>query len=293
MFAELIRRSPRRAYLVLAGLVALALVSVTGCASNHYGSSYYDQAEMDDVEYLSSYGVWVYVPSFGMVWSPDVVPGWQPFYYGHWIWTSDGWAWASYEPYGWLVYHYGYWGFTPDFGWFWVPGDTWYPACVQWYTFGNYVGWAPIPPPGIAWLDPWDPYDVNVWIVIDIDNFTSEDVGRHRVERPISRDMVNRRTVLRRAPEVSRIENATRRDVPVVKVREQTVNVRRRAAAEQPAVGKRAETELRKMTLPTKERRRVEKHAPRVEKEVLTRRKSDSAPPKRSSEEKRDSRKRK
>ena len=98
----------------IAGIAALLLLLIAGCAPAPYHSSYYDQAEMDDVEYLSAYGMWIYMPSYGSVWCPDVVAGWQPFYYGHWIWTADGWAWASYEPYGWLVYHYGFWGFRPD-----------------------------------------------------------------------------------------------------------------------------------------------------------------------------------
>jgi len=299
MVTEMTHGLPRRALLVLAGLTALALVGLTGCAPARYQSSYYDQAGIDDVQYLSSYGEWVYIPSYGTVWSPDVVMGWQPFYYGHWIWTVDGWAWASYEPYGWLVYHYGFWGYRPDIGWFWVPGDTWYPARVEWYTFGNYAGWAPLPPPGIVWLDPWDPYDIDVWIVIDADNFASEDVGRYRVERSIYQERVDRRTAARNAPDASEIENVTRKRVPVVEVREQQNYMRHRTVPEPPAAGdrtvqappasgKRTETELKKMILPTAEKRKVEKHAPRVEKEVLTRRKAEEAPAKRSSEEKQD-----
>jgi hypothetical protein len=292
MFTERANGLPKRTLLLLAGLMALALICLTGCASTQYQSSYNDQAEIDDVQYLSSYGEWVYLPSFGTVWCPDVVMGWQPFYYGHWIWTSNEWAWASYEPYGWLVFHYGFWGYTPEIGWFWVPGDTWYPARVQWYTFGNYAGWAPIPPPGIVWLDPWDPYDVNVWIVIDVDNFESENVGGYRIERPISRGIVDGRTMLRRAPDVREIENATRRKVPVVEVREQQTNMRHRTVSVPPASSERVETRLRKMVLPSAEKRKVEKNASRVEKEVLTRRRGDAAPPKKASEEKRDTRKR-
>ena len=142
-------------------------------------------------------------------------------------------------------------------------------------------------------MDPWDPYDVNVWIVIDADNFTSENVGRYRVERQIYRERVDRRTILERAPDVREIENATRKRVPVVEVREQPINVRHRTVSVPPASGERSETELKKMILPTAEKRKVEKHAPRVEKEVLTRRKVDAEPSKKSSEEKQDTTKRK
>ena len=284
---------PGRKFLVFSGLMALALILLAGCASTRYQTPYIGQGEIDDVQYLSSYGEWVYIPTFGTVWRPDVVPGWQPFYYGHWIWTSDDWAWASYEPYGWLVYHYGFWGYSPEIGWFWVPGDTWYPARVQWYIFEDYVGWAPIPPQGIVWLDPWDPYDINVWIVIDMDDFTSENVGRYRVERPIYREIASHRTILERAPDVREIESVIRRKVPVVEVREQPINIRHRTVSVPPTSYEWGDTELKKMVLPTVEKRKVEKHAPRVEKEVLTRRKVDAAPPKKSSEEKQDTTKRK
>ena len=284
---------PGRVLLVLAGLMALALLFLSGCASTRHQSSYNGQAEIDDVQYLSSYGEWVYVPAFGTVWCPNVVSGWQPFYYGHWIWTSDDWAWASYEPYGWLVYHYGFWGHSPEIGWFWVPGDTWYPARVQWYIIGDYAGWAPIPPPGIVWLDPWDPYIVNVWIVIDIDNFTSEDVGQYRVDRPVYREIASRRTIIKRAPDVREIEGVTMRKVPVVEVRKQPVNIRHRRVTVPPSTNERVDADLKMMVLPKPEKRKVEKQAARVEKEVLTRRKANAAPPERSSEERQDTTKRK
>jgi hypothetical protein len=295
---------PGRTLLVLVGLMGLALIGLMGCAPARYPSSYDDQAEIDDVQYLSSYGVWVYVPSYGTVWRPDVVPGWQPFYYGHWIWTDDDWVWASYEPYGWLVYHYGFWGYDPGIGWFWVPGDAWYPARVQWYIFDDYIGWAPIPPPGIVWLDPWDPYDIDVWIVVEIDDFSNEDVGRYVVERPVYREISAPRTIIKRAPDVREIESATMRKVPVVEIREQPARVRHRAVQErpepgerteqaQPAAKERSDVELKRMVLPAVEKRKVEKQAERVEKEVLTRRKADEAPPERSSEDKRDTSKNK
>ena len=299
MRTDRICKSQARTPLVIAAMMILVFVFLSGCAPSRYPSSYNDQAEIDDVEYLSSYGDWVYLPAFGTVWSPDVVIGWQPFYYGHWIQTIDGWTWASYEPYGWLVYHYGFWGYRPDIGWFWVPGDTWYPARVDWYTFGDYTAWAPIPPPGIAWVDPWDPYDINVWVVVDINDFTSENIGRYRVERPIYQERVNRKIVSERAPSTREIEDSTRKRVPVVEIQEQPNYMRHRTLPERPSSnertgktpptsGEREKTELKKMVLPRVEKRKVEKHAPRVEKEVLKRRNSDDAPSRKSSEGKQD-----
>lgn len=284
MYAERAHGLSKRIFLVFFGLTAAVLICLTGCASTLYQSSSNLQADVDDVQYLSSYGEWVQAPSYGMVWRPDVVSGWGPFYYGHWIWTSNGWAWTSYEPYGWLVFHYGFWGYEPGLGWFWVPGNTWYPARVQWYTFGNYTAWAPIPPPGVVWPDPWDPYDYNVWIVVDVDDLTNEYIGRHRVERPVYREIVNRRTIVKRAPGVREVEKVTRKKMPVVKVREKPVNVRARTASVPPASGQSGDTKLKKMVLPKVEKRRVEKHASEVEREVLIRRKVQTAPAKKTTE---------
>lgn len=297
MFTKRAQGLSKRIYRVLPGLMALVLICLTGCATTMHQQPIGDEAYIDDVEYLSAYGAWADYPSYGLVWLPDVVPGWEPFYYGHWIWTDDGWAWTSYEPYGWLVYHYGYWGYEPGFGWFWVSGDTWYPARVQWYTFGSYAAWAPYPPPSMVWPDPWDPYDVNVWIVVDIDNFTNENIGRHRIKQPVYRQMVQGRTVVKRPPDVKHVERVTQRTVPTVRVREQETTVRSRAVSKQPATIQRREptpkrvvspeTEKRKVdskqpatvqrreparkrvVLPQAEKRRVEKHASRVEREVL------------------------
>ena len=281
MFTKRAHGFSKRIYQVFPGLMALVLICLTGCATTMHQPSGGVQSYVDDVEYLSAYGGWVDYPPYGVVWLPDVVPGWEPFYYGHWIWTGDGWAWTSYEPYGWLVYHYGYWGYQPRFGWFWVPGDTWWPARVQWYTFGDYAAWAPLPPPSIVWPDPWDPYDVNVWIVVDIDDFTDENIGRHRIKKPISRDIVAHKTVVRRAPDVKQVERVSERTVPTIRIREQETNIQPRAAKKQPATVQRREPTLKKMVLPKTEKRKVEKHAVQVEREVLkSREKTPSQPEK-------------
>ena len=285
MFTEREVRVTRNLPLVLFGLFALVLIGLTGCASTMYRSGGSIQAEMDDVEYLSSYGDWVYIQPFGSVWRPAVIAGWAPYYYGHWIWTSAGWTWTSYEPYGWLVFHYGNWGYRPGIGWFWVPGDTWYPASVQWYTFGSYAAWAPMPPPGVIWPDPWDPYDVDVWIVINVVDFTKEDIGRHRIARPAYRDVAHRQSVVKRAPEVRHVETLIKKKVPVVEVRktpasirtrrtsEPTRTVRQREANSSTRSADRSGTTLKRIVLPQSETRRVEKRAKQVEREVVTRKK--------------------
>ena len=90
------------------------------------------------------------MPSYGEVWAPDGVPrDWRPYEYGHWVYTDDwGWYWVSddvEDDWGWVVYHYGRW--IHDRGaWFWVPGDEWAPAWVDWRYGGDDIGWAPLPP---------------------------------------------------------------------------------------------------------------------------------------------------
>jgi hypothetical protein len=270
------------------GLVTPGLLGLVGCASTAYQSSGSVSSEIDDGAYLSSYGEWFEVRPYGMVWRPYVVADWEPFYYGHWMWTADGWAWTSYEPYGWLVYHYGYWGYQPGIGWFWVPGDVWSPARVQWCTFDEYAAWAPIPPPGITWIDPWDPYDVNVWIVVDIDLFTNENIGRYRVVRPPHREIVMSRTIRREPPDVRRVERSSGEEVPQRRIDMRTVRVRRPSVSDQATAAKKSDSEVKRMVLPRSEERKVEKHAPTVERKVLTPKKNEPVRQKESSERKRE-----
>jgi hypothetical protein len=101
---------------------------------------------------LNSYGTWVRVPEYGMVWRPNVNTSgdWAPYRSGRWIWRGNDYVWISYESWGWVPYHYGRWAVASGFGWFWVPpirGDVyWGPGYVGWYRTGSYIGWTPLAP---------------------------------------------------------------------------------------------------------------------------------------------------
>jgi len=96
---------------------------------------------------LSPYGQWVAREGYGMVWVPNVAPGWRPYTAGHWAYTDQGWAWVADESWGWAPFHYGRWYYDGGINnWAWVPGYTWAPAWVDWRHGGGYLGWAPLPP---------------------------------------------------------------------------------------------------------------------------------------------------
>jgi hypothetical protein len=175
---------------------------------------------------LSQYGDWVRIDPFGVVWCPYVDASWQPFYDGRWIWTGDGWAWDSYEPFGDLVYHYGYWYRDPNIGWFWVPGSEWSPARVEWYSYGDYSGWAPLPPPNMYWPDPWDNFTFNVWIVVPFGDFCDDHVGHHGLDRPRYRDVFRRDMVEKRAPDVHRVETVTHRQFAPERIARRPMDIR-------------------------------------------------------------------
>ncbi len=145
VFAEKMRESSHRMNLEIVSLLFAGLFIVSGCIPASYEGG--GQEPVNDVQYLESYGEWFEMPPYGFVWHPFVVRDWAPFSHGHWMWTNDGWAWVSYEPFGWLVYHYGFWDYRREIGWFWIPGDEWSPARVEWYTSDDYCAWAPLPPP--------------------------------------------------------------------------------------------------------------------------------------------------
>jgi hypothetical protein len=99
---------------------------------------------------LSPYGTWVNISDQGWAWQPNVVviqSSWQPYSdAGRWLWTDCGWYWGSDYTWGWAPFHYGRWWRAPRWGWVWFPGNQWAPSWVTWRTYGDYCGWAPLPP---------------------------------------------------------------------------------------------------------------------------------------------------
>jgi len=286
MLRALEYRMPKRICLLILGLITLAALVAPQDASAVRRQSRISagiQVDIGDYDYLSDYGEWMELPQYGVVWHPYAVADWSPFFHGHWSWTYNGWAWISYEPFGWLVYHYGYWYHRPHIGWFWVPGRVWSPARVHWYTFGGYCAWAPIPPPGHYWPDPWDRHDTNVWIVININNFADEHVGHHRIDRPFDRDgrdgrydrdVMRRGPVTRSAPPVSLVERAVNRRIPMVKIEKEREYIRPTQPRKPLRTTATPGGKAKRMITPERDLDKVRQNAPKVEREVLTPRKS-------------------
>jgi hypothetical protein len=262
-------RMPRKGIaLVLFAFIALVALGLPRAAPAAVRIHAGVNIGVGDYDYLSDYGEWIDLPPFGAVWHPYVVEDWEPFYHGHWSWTNDGWAWISYEPFGWLVYHYGYWYRNPRVGWFWIPGTMWSPARVEWYTFGDYCGWAPLPPPHYSWRDPWSHPAFNVWVVVNIHDFADENIGRHRISGPFPRETYRRGIGVRKAPGIRDVERYTQRQIPMVRISRERVNMRPKE--NRPARYSRPREEERmRMVLPESEMNRVKQHAPEVERNVL------------------------
>ncbi len=105
-------------------------------------------------EALAPYGQWLQHNRYGLVWRPSRVERtWRPYTNGRWVLTDDGYVFETDEPWGWATYHYGNWQNTPEHGWIWIPGRTWYPHTVTWRANDEHVGWAPVPPPDVANAD--------------------------------------------------------------------------------------------------------------------------------------------
>ena len=129
---------------------AIAIVSLSASVVTASLTPAIAQVSGEFQQALEPYGEWRRNARWGDVWVPDQRPrGWRPYSVGHWIYTDDwGWYWISDDDeadWGWVTYHYGRW--IHDRGtWFWVPGNDWGPAWVDWRRSDSYVGWAPLPP---------------------------------------------------------------------------------------------------------------------------------------------------
>jgi hypothetical protein len=230
---------------LLFGMIAVALFFQFGCVPASYESAAGTQNVNDDVNYLAAYGDWQTLAPYGMVWCPNVVSDWQPFSYGHWTWSDDGWAWVSYEPFGWLVYNYGNWYYSQDIGWFWVPGDTWSPAQVEWYSFGDYTAWAPLPPPNLFWPDPWEGTGGNIWVIVNVSHLTDENVGQRRLKTPVTRDIVEREGLVKRPPAIERVQVLEKRTIQPVRIEKRRVEIRPQAPQTPPEAVRKQNPETR------------------------------------------------
>ncbi|MGA2989986.1 MAG: DUF6600 domain-containing protein [Candidatus Korobacteraceae bacterium] len=137
-------------------------------------------------EDLDTYGAWRVVPTYGPVWYPsDVVAGWAPYRYGHWVWISPwGWTWVDDAPWGFAPFHYGRWVWWGG-AWGWCPGPVvvgirplYAPALVAWFggpRFGVAVGFGGI---GVGWFPlgwgepfvPWYHYGPRYFRTVNITN---------------------------------------------------------------------------------------------------------------------------
>lgn len=223
-------------------------------AQSEYADSAYDEALIHTpadyamFDELGPYGAWYETPEYGVIWRPVVSAGWQPYVYGYWIWTSYEWMWVSYEPFGWATYHYGNWWLDPVLGWIWIPGYTWAPCPVDWFYMDGYLGWAPLPPPGCAWDDPWvdEGKYKDGWVVVETGKFKDVDVGEKRVAPERFKSAYRTGTAVRKAPDTRTIERATRQVISETNVRIDTRRV--------------GDHELRKVVLPSREQQIVDRH---------------------------------
>ncbi len=79
-----------------------------------------------------------------------------------------------------MVYHYGRWAFDRGLGWFWVPGDEWAPAWVDWRYGGDNVGWAPLPPDDL--IDTYDEQP-DYWVFVPLRYIGAPRLRTHFVPR--------------------------------------------------------------------------------------------------------------
>ncbi len=294
------RKSTKPTIIWSIGLLSALIILVSaGCAYEAAVGSDYDNTP-DDYSYLAQYGTWTDVAPFGSVWVPSVAPGWEPFTYGHWVNSDQGWAWVSYEPYGWLVYHYGNWDYKPDVGWFWVEGDTWSPAQAQWVDYDDYVGWAPIPPDGVEWPDPWNESDFHPWVMVTLNDFDSDNIHHDMLRRPPEPRDLDRQDVFHRPADLGRIESFKGEELPPMKLERRDIPVfmhpdqfglhgEDRDHFEENHRGEGGNREIRdhdrhenhgtqlsRMALPEEERARVERHRRDFNQHVLVNRDNGS-----------------
>lgn len=186
--------------------------------AEHSASARYVSDDVVGYEDLDANGGWRPVPEYGNVWFPNnVVVGWAPYRYGHWVWIAPwGWTWVDDAPWGFAPFHYGRWVVVGGV-WGWVPSPprpvvvgavyvrpVYAPALVAWvggphFGVGLAVGSAPAA--GVAWfpLGPRDvycpSYHVSQTYVTNVNVSNTVIVNRTQVTNVYNNVYVNKTTV--------------------------------------------------------------------------------------------------
>lgn len=247
----------RQSRTVLVAFFVCVWFALLGCAYQSTQEGYGYNEDQDSFAFLDAYGGWIYVANYGKVWRPDVPEYWEPFQFGYWGYTDDGWTWISYEPFGWMVCHYGYWAYQQDVGWFWIPGYTWSPARVRWFYFDDYVGWAPLPPPGAFLPDPWEEREFRVWNFVRMQDFRRDDVDRFIVRSMPGERRSGRARGFERPPDVRDVEKYSHEPVRKIRGQRETVTVGGR--------------QFQKLLLPREERERIRPYEEHFRQETMRR----------------------
>ena len=237
-------------------IIAFSFLLVSGCSYTENQNAMNESAPNGyNLNDLNNYGEWLHITQYGDVWRPYVVSDWMPFENGHWIYGDGDWSWISYEPFGWIVYHYGFWYNDAAYGWVWIPSDnSWSPARIKWIEYDDYIGWAPLPPPGVVYSEPWVTRASHYWEVIRKKDFDQEDVGNYRVKNPI-RNMINGNGFSYTSPAKNIIETSTGRNIEQIKLRREDVTIHKK--------------EFTRIILPPAEVEKVERNSTRIMEEVL------------------------
>lgn len=184
---------------ILSGLaicLGLGAGLARGAAEVQFSAGITLSSKADFYAPLTPYGTWVDVRTYGRCWHPArVEAGWRPYCNGDWEWTDCGWYFASDDPWAWACYHYGRWFQDPQLGWVWVPDVEWAPSWVYWREGGDYIGWAPCPPAGIAIAPAF-------FVFVDVHHF-------HERIRP-NTIIVNNTTIINRTRLIQDIRPETR-----------------------------------------------------------------------------------
>ena len=152
---------------------------------------------------LSPHGTWIEIGYGTPVWRPTIIrKNWSPYNYGQWVYTDYGWYWDSYEPFGYIVYHYGRWYYDDYYGWIWIPDYEWAPAWVDWRYDDDYIGWAPLSPYAVFYInigihytyDYYVPY--HHWNYVKYNHFCNNNVYNYNVA-PKYKYRVHNRTKMR------------------------------------------------------------------------------------------------
>lgn len=155
------------------------------------------------------------------------------------------------------------------------------------------MGWAPLRPNNRQWPEPWENNADRYWNVVRMQDFTNENVHTYRISNSSQRDQSL--SIEHRQPEVKIVQQYVRQPIPIVRINRVPIKNQVSVPTQQPRNDnprtvnppvtnnnpppkQRNGRQIYNIQIPPKEKEKVDRNRPKVERNVLVKKDQKQSP---------------